>query len=179
MPKVRSRGRELAFQILFQCDQTGDRVNAVVARFQDLKQANRDAAAFAEALAVGAYTQQAQIDELIRKFAKNWKLERLLSVDRAVLRLAAYELVATPETPLEVVLDEAIETAKHFGSDESAAFVNGVLDQIASEARSRPKEAPKARPKAPAPAKKLIVPKPRPVVVKPKSTPVPRRKKAA
>jgi N utilization substance protein B len=175
MAKVRSRGRELAFQILFQCDQTGDKVNAVVARFQDLKQANQDAAVFAEALAVGAFGQQARIDELIRKFAKNWKLERLLSVDRAVLRLAAYELVSTPETPLEVVLDEAIEMAKHFGSDESAAFVNGVLDQIAAEARQRPKEpvktAVKAKPKAlPAVKVKALLPKP-------SSTPVPRKKK--
>jgi N utilization substance protein B len=175
MAKVRSRGRELAFQILFQCDQTGDKVNAVVARFQDLKQANKEAALFAEALAVGAFTQQALLDEMIRKFAKNWKLERLLSVDRAVLRLAAYELVSTPETPLEVVLDEAIETAKHFGSDESAAFVNGVLDQIAAEARKRPKAATaKAKPTATLKPKPTVL---KSTVPKPVSTAVPRRKK--
>ena len=177
MAKVRSRGRELAFQILFQCDQTGDKVNAVVARFQELKSANPDAALFAEALAVGAYKQQDALDEQVRKFAKNWKLERLLSVDRAVLRLAAYELTSTPETPPEVVLDEAIELAKHFGSDESAAFVNGVLDQIASLPRGTGKAPAKttAKPKAKK-APKVIVGtiKPKPPVAK--STAIPRRK---
>ena len=147
MSKIRSRGRELAFQILFQCDQTGDKVNAVVARFTDLKSANKDAAAFAEALAVGAYKDQEKIDQLIVGVAQNWKLGRLLSVDRAVLRLGAYELQSTPETPIEVVLDEAIELAKHFGSDESAAFVNGVLDKIAATARKPAKAASKALPR--------------------------------
>jgi N utilization substance protein B len=174
MAKIRSRGRELAFQILFQCDQTGDKVNAVVARFQELKSANAEAAKFAEALAVGAYKHQDQLDEQIRTFAKNWKLERLLSVDRAVLRLGAHELLATPETPIEVVLDEAIELAKHFGSDESAAFVNGVLDQIASTARGQAKVKPasKGKPKA-VKAAPAATAKP-----KPKSTPIPRRKAA-
>jgi N utilization substance protein B len=137
MPRGRSRGRELAFQILFQCDQTGDKVNAVLARFQELKSANPEAAAFAESLAVGAYKQLEALDERISRCAKNWKLERLLSVDRAALRLGAYELLHTPETPLEVALDEAIELAKRFGSDESAAFVNGVLDQVAAERRAQ------------------------------------------
>jgi N utilization substance protein B len=172
MGKIRSRGRELAFQILFQCDQTGDKVNAVVARFQELKSANAEAAKFAEALAVGAYKQQELLDEQIRKCAKNWKLERLLSVDRAVLRLAAHELISTPETPKEVVLDEAIELAKHFGSDESAAFVNGVLDQIAATARGQAKTKLPVRSKP----KALAPPTASAAKPKPKSTAIPRRK---
>jgi N utilization substance protein B len=177
MSKVRTRGRELAFQILFQCDQTGDKVNMVIARFLDMRSANADAAAFAEALAVGAFKQQAALDEMIRKVAKNWKLERLLSVDRAVLRLGAYELASTPETPVEVILDEAIEIAKNFGSDESAAFVNGVLDQIAGPARGLPRTAPAAKPKAaPKHDKPKIAGR---IKVQPRSTPIPRKKKAA
>jgi N utilization substance protein B len=132
---VRHRGRELAFQILFQCDQTGDKVNAVVARFQELGRANKDAAEMAEALAVAAFKQLETTDAQIRGAAQHWKLERLLSVDRAILRLAAYELAERPETPLEVVLDEAIELAKKFGSDDSPAFVNGVLDSLAKDLR--------------------------------------------
>src|SRR5580700_10250043 len=100
---VRHRGRELAFQILFQTDQTGDKVNAVVARFQDLKHANAEAALFAEELAVGASGGQEAIDAMIRDAADNWKLERLLSVDRALLRLGAFELAKRHETPKEVV----------------------------------------------------------------------------
>ena len=154
--KIRTRGRELAFQILFQCDQTGDKVNAVIARFQDMKHANAEVSAFAEALAVGAFKDQAAADALLEKAAKNWKLSRLLSVDRAILRLAAYELAITKDTPTEVVLDEAIELAKRYGSDESAAFVNGVLDHLANVAR-----------KVPAKAKKKA------------STAIPKKKKAA
>jgi N utilization substance protein B len=136
----RHRGRELAFQLLFQTDLTGDRINAVVARFQDLKKANAEAATLAEDLAVGAYQAQAETDALIRGAAKNWKLERLLSVDRALLRLGVFELGQRPDTPTEVVLDECIELAKDYGSDESAAFVNGVLDTLARRLRSKPGE---------------------------------------
>jgi N utilization substance protein B len=136
----RHRGRELAFQLLFQTDLTGDRINAVVARFQDLKKANAEAAALAEDLAVGAFQAQANTDALIRAAAKNWKLERLLSVDRALLRLGVFELGQRPDTPTEVVLDECIELAKDYGSDESAAFVNGVLDTLARQLRRRPGE---------------------------------------
>jgi N utilization substance protein B len=136
----RHRGRELAFQLLFQTDLTGDRINAVVARFQDLKKANAEAARLAEDLAVGAFEAQAGTDALIRAAAKNWKLERLLSVDRALLRLGVFELEQRPDTPAEVVLDECIELAKDYGSDESAAFVNGVLDTLARQLRRKPGE---------------------------------------
>jgi N utilization substance protein B len=136
----RHRGRELAFQLLFQTDLTGDRINAVVARFQDLKKANAEAAGLAEDLAVGAFQAQAETDALIRAAAKNWKLERLLSVDRALLRLGVFELGQRPDTPTEVVLDECIELAKDYGSDESAAFVNGVLDTLARQLRRKPGE---------------------------------------
>lgn len=151
---VRHRGRELAFQILFQCDQTGDKVNAVIARFQELKRANAEAAAFAEDLAVGAFSQQGDLDVLVRAKADNWKLERLLSVDRAVLRLAAYELSQRPDVPMEVALNEAIEIAKRYGSDESPAFVNGVLDRLAAQLRPGEERGPKAKKKRAATAAK-------------------------
>jgi N utilization substance protein B len=151
---VRHRGRELAFQILFQCDQTGDKVNAVVARFQELGRANKDAAEMAEELAVAAFKHLESTDAQIRGAAQHWKLERLLSVDRAILRLAAYELAERPETPLEVVLDEAIELAKKFGSDDSPAFVNGVLDSLAKDLRP---EQGKAKPRSTAVPKRKAV----------------------
>lgn len=132
---VRHRGRELAFQILFQCDQTGDKVNLVVSRFQELGRANAESSEMAQDLAIAAFKQQDELDKMIRKAAEHWKLERLLSVDRAVLRLAVYELAERPETPMEVILDEAIELAKKFGSDDSPSFVNGVLDRLARQLR--------------------------------------------
>jgi N utilization substance protein B len=143
---IRHRGRELAFQLLFQTDLTGDRINAVVARFLDLQKANKDAATLAEDLAVGAFGQLDVTDALIRGAAKNWKLDRLLSVDRALLRLGAFELAERPGTPTEVVIDECIELAKDYGSDESPAFVNGVLDTLARQLRPvAGKPAPKAK----------------------------------
>lgn len=160
---VRHRGRELAFQILFQCDQTGDKVNAVVARFQELGRANKDAAEMAEELAVAAFKHLETTDAQIRGAAQHWKLERLLSVDRAILRLAAFELAERPETPLEVVLDEAIELAKKFGSDDSPAFVNGVLDSLAKDLR--PDQA-KTKAKAPQKPRSTAVPKRKPVAAK-------------
>lgn len=140
----RRRGRELAFQILFQVDQSGDKVNAVMARFEDLGRAKPEAAAFAEALAVGACREAEKIDAWIREAATHWKLERLLSVDRALLRLGACELALHPETPAEVVLDECIELAKAYGSEESPDFVNGVLDAL--KRRLRPEEGGEAAP---------------------------------
>ena len=131
----RHRGRELAFQVLFQVDQTGDGVNAVIARFEGMKRANPEAAAFAEDLAVNAHHEREALDALIVEAIEHWKLERLLSVDRVLLRLGAFELSRRPAVPLEVVLDEMITLARAYGSEESPAFVNGVLDRLARRLR--------------------------------------------
>jgi len=151
---VRHRGRELAFQILFQADQTGDKVNAVIARFQDMKHANADAASFAEDLAVGAYGELKAIDAQVSAAADNWKLERLLSVDRALLRLGVFELAHRPATPKEVVLDECIDLAKTYGGEDSAPFVNGVLDRLARQLRPGEAPAGEGSPTAGRPARK-------------------------
>jgi N utilization substance protein B len=73
----------------------------------------------------------AEVDGLIRGAARNWELDRLAATDRSVLRIAVAELIGRPGTPARVVLDEAIEIARRFGSEESARFVNGVLDHLA------------------------------------------------
>lgn len=191
---VRHRGRELAFQILFQTDQTGDKVNAVIARFQDMKHANADAAAFAEALAVGAFGDLAAIDAQVSAAADHWKLARLLSVDRALLRLGAFELGMSQGTPTEVILDECIDLAKTYGGEDSASFVNGVLDRLArqlrplgdtggpegagrpkAKAKSKTKDRPKiaAMPKSAADHGSIPVPK---STALPKSTAIPKSK---
>ena len=78
------------------------------------------------------------IDELLRRFAKDWKLERMPSVDRALLRLAVYELLRRPDVPVAVVINEAVELAKRFSTEESGKFVNGMLSRIAKEVRPTP-----------------------------------------
>ena len=72
-----------------------------------------------------------QTDEQIKKASQNWRLERMTRVDRNVLRIGAWELLARADIPRAVILDEAVEIAKRFGTEESGAFVNGVLDRIA------------------------------------------------
>lgn len=89
-----------------------------------------DAFAFAQALVQGTLAHREEIDGLIRGQADNWRLERMPAVDRNILRLAVFEMLHHPETPKLVVVDEAIELAKKFGSEQSSRFVNGLLDGL-------------------------------------------------
>ncbi len=91
---------------------------------------------FADRLASGVIEHLEEVDQLIRRASLNWRIDRMAMVDRNILRLATYELMAVPETPVKVVLNEAIELGKRYGSEDSSAFVNGVLDKIASLLRS-------------------------------------------
>ena len=127
------RGREVALQTLY-CWEVGrvdieaavlgcGRLDAPVAA------ANAEARAFGEALARGTARELAAIDPLIADRAEHWRLPRMAAIDRLILRMAVYELLHLP-TPPAVVINEAIELAKKFGSDESARFINGVLDAI-------------------------------------------------
>jgi len=90
----------------------------------------RQALAFAGELFDGTLARRDEIDELVKSQAENWRLERMPAVDRNILRLAVYELLAEPDVPPLVVLDEAIELAKRYGSEQSGAFVNGLLDGL-------------------------------------------------
>jgi transcription antitermination protein NusB len=93
--------------------------------------ADADIKGFAEELASGVNHYKEKIDQVISDAALNWRVDRMTRVDRNVLRLAVYELLFEPEIPLRVTMNEAIELAKRFGTNESAAFVNGILDKIA------------------------------------------------
>jgi N utilization substance protein B len=129
----RSRGREVALQLLFQRDH-----NLAVARdgietFARNRIRDPDITAFCLALYDGVVTHLAEIDARLTAAAENWRLPRMATVDRNVLRLGAYELLYTPETPPAVAFDEAIELARRYGSADSPAFVNGVLDRLRRE----------------------------------------------
>jgi transcription antitermination protein NusB len=86
-------------------------------------------------LVVGVGDDQSVIDELIRRFAKDWKLERMPAVDRAVLRMAIHELMSQSDVPTGAVISEAVELAKQYSTEESGRFVNGMLSRIAAEVR--------------------------------------------
>jgi transcription antitermination protein NusB len=86
-------------------------------------------------LVVGVGDDQEAIDGLIRRFAKDWKLERMPAIDRAVLRMAIHELMSRAEVPTGAVISEAVDLAKQYSTDESGRFVNGMLSRIAAEVR--------------------------------------------
>lgn len=95
--------------------------------------AEREGADFANAIVRGYAADRARVDDMIRGVSQHWRLERMTRVDRNVLRLGVWELVACDDIPRRVTLNEAIELAKRFGTETSASFVNGVLDRIASD----------------------------------------------
>lgn len=127
----RRKGRELALQALYQIEMTGDSSAAAVDLFVQHFEGNPKAKEFARRLVSGTISQRAEIDRLIDQAVVNWKIERLAKVDFLILRIATYELVFCADIPAAVSLDEAVEIAKRFGSEESASFINGVLDQVA------------------------------------------------
>jgi N utilization substance protein B len=126
----RSRAREVALQLLFQRDFNPTVARADIEQFFQQRLRGTALQTFAQGLFDGVVAQLEDIDRRITAAAENWRLHRMPAVDRNVLRLGAYELVHSQETPAPVAFDEAIELAKRFGSADSPAFVNGVLDQI-------------------------------------------------
>ena len=128
---MRRRGRELAVQALYQIELRGDASVEGLVLFWEHSDASVRAKEFAAALVAGVREQRQRIDELIAAASEHWRFERLSPVDLNVLRVATYELLQSPATPTSVVLDEAIEIARRFGTAESPTFVNGVLDEIA------------------------------------------------
>ena len=128
---LRRKGRELALQALYQLDLSGEDPGPALRVFWAHCDAPSDARTFGEDLVGGVLDERPRIDELISKSSDNWRVERLSHVDRNILRVATYELLCRRDVPASVAIDEAIEIAKRFGSDESPTFVNGVLDSIA------------------------------------------------
>lgn len=125
---TRRRGRELALQMLYQHELAGNAIETIVTSFEELQQAPAATREFAAALARGTIDRRDEIDARLAEQADNWRLDRMAAVDRNILRLAMYELLFSPDTPPAVVIDEAVEIAKRFGSERSSQFVNGVLD---------------------------------------------------
>ncbi|HUI28490.1 MAG TPA: transcription antitermination factor NusB [Candidatus Kryptonia bacterium] len=130
---LRRKGRELALQALYQQELTGDLSDQALRMFWQHFDSADAVKEFALGLVHGVAERHVEIDALIAKASANWRLDRLSKVDVNILRLATFELLATPAVPPSVVINEAIEIARRFGTQESTVFVNGVLDQIATE----------------------------------------------
>jgi len=128
----RRKAREHALQILFQLDVGKEKPSAAILKnFWAEYRPDDDVKAFAEEIVKGTYKNLAEINKLIHQCAKNWRLERMAVVDRNVLRIAVYEILYRMDIPTSVTINEAIEIAKKYGTDESGAFVNGILDKVA------------------------------------------------
>lgn len=124
--------REAVFKAIFQMDFTGQDPEEALEDFMEEwfdEKLKEDARRYAR----GVKRNIEKIDEIISSKLENWKFERLSSVDRNVLRLGTYELLYEMDVPIEVTLDEMIELAKKYGTENSGKFVNGVLDRIAKE----------------------------------------------
>lgn len=126
----RSRAREIALSTLYEASTKGQDCATVL----DAQIIEPDS--LVRLLAEGVHDRQDRLDEIIARYATGWSLERMPTLDLLVLRLATFELIERPDVPTAVVIDEAVELAKRFSTDDSGRFVNGVLASIAREVRS-------------------------------------------
>lgn len=133
---LRHKAREYALQMLFQWEVGRQPAERIQNNFWKSAPAAKTTRGFANQLFEGAVAEAATLDELVASHATNWRLERMAAIDRAILRLAAYELRAG-ETPPKVVINEAVELAKTFSSEEAAPFINGILDAIQKSLAAR------------------------------------------
>jgi N utilization substance protein B len=133
----RRLGRETAFKALYRIDLTGRGIEDAVAGLAEGGARDPEAAEFARELLETVGANRVRVDEALEGAATNWTLDRMAVVDRSILRLGAAEILFWPWIPVEVSIDEYVEIARKFGTDESGGFVNAVLDRISTEARER------------------------------------------
>ena len=129
----RTKARERALQALYQIDVAAAGIDDALASFwKSFEPTEREVQQLAEQLVRGVAVDRRQVDDMIENVSTNWRLDRMAKVDRNVLRLATWELLKSDAPVKVVVINEAIELGKKFGSESSGAFVNGVLDKVAA-----------------------------------------------
>ncbi len=128
--KKRTRARELALQFLYQLDLRGESLYPEAREFIAAEERDAETVRFALRLVQGTHENKADIDQMVQSVAQNWNISRMAVVDRNVLRLATYELVHCPDVPPKVAINEAIELGKRYSTQNSGAFINGILDKI-------------------------------------------------
>ena len=126
----RSTSRRLAMQILYQADISSESIKAIAKNILDEDNLIEETKKFALHLASNAWEHKKEIDGAITEKSQNWPLPRMGIVDRNILRLAIYELKYEKDTPAKVVIDEAIELAKKYSTNQAAKFINGILGKL-------------------------------------------------
>lgn len=134
---IRRVARECAVQMLYQRDIGKHDCDYILESFWEMNEHSPQVREFATRLFEGTVARLKGIDKLIQAHADNWRLGRMAAVDRNILRLAVYELMAEDKTPSTVVINEALEVARKFSTHESAQFVNGILDSIRKHLSSK------------------------------------------
>lgn len=132
-PGARTTAREAALQMLYALEASGEGTEAVIRAFWRETPGDAEGREYADELVRGFATLREQVDEAVRAASDNWRLERMARVDRNVLRIATYELMDQSKVPRSVIIDEAVNLAKKFGTEESGKFVNGVLSRVADD----------------------------------------------
>jgi len=127
---ARRKARELALQMLYQHDLSGNPPDTIIMTFEDLQKSKPNTREFATRVFKGTVDNLPKIDAMIVQQADNWRIERMAVVDRNIIRMSIYEFLHENDTPKLVIIDEAIEIAKRFGTQKSSQFINGILDGI-------------------------------------------------
>jgi N utilization substance protein B len=127
---TRRRARELAMQALFYMDANRSASPQMLERFSENFSPPQKARPFFIKLVTGVLEAKPQIDTLIEQFSKNWRVHRMSCVDRNIMRIAVFEMLFCPDIPPKVSINEAIDVGKKFGTEESGAFINGIIDSI-------------------------------------------------
>jgi len=128
---ARHSGREACLQMLFQMEASRVGVEDAIRLYWASFEGEPEGRGYADEAARGVAAKIAEVDAIVAAASTHWRLERMARVDRNLLRLGTWELAHRPDVPRAVILDEAVELAKAFGTEESSSFVNGVLDRIA------------------------------------------------
>lgn len=130
---ARTTAREAALQLLYAVENAGESQDIVMREFWRETPGDAEGRPYADSLVRGICSHKEQVDSRIETASENWRLERMTAVDRNLLRLGTYELEFSDDVPRAVAIDEAVEIAKRFGTEESSKFINGVLERVAKD----------------------------------------------
>ena len=129
--KPRTRARSIALQVLYEVDMANHPPGEVFKLRLEEFPLTEDLTEFARQITFGILPLTQELDQLIAKYAPDWPLDQIAAIDRNILRMACWEFAVFHETPIKVAINEAVELAKHYGSDSAPRFINGVLGSLA------------------------------------------------
>jgi len=137
MKGARHKAREIALQVLYEIDSVKHGAREALEYILTRIEVSEDVSGFAQELVNGVVQNQEQLDQSIRDFAPAWPLEQISIIDRNILRIAIFEILNDNKIPVKVAINEAVELAKSFGSDNSSRFINGVLGSVSNLATNK------------------------------------------